>query len=214
VNVLLAGATGLVGREALELFLAHPATERVIAITRRPLARAPHPKLDVRIVEFELLHNHADLFQVSHVVCALGTTMRQAGDRQSFRRVDFYYPLSLAKLGLSGGARHYLLVSALGANAESRIFYNRVKGEIEQAVRQLGYPSLTILRPSLLLGERTEFRLGERVAQAFGRFVPPRFRPIPAREVAAGLVRAAAESRPGVRVIESADISSSVSAGP
>jgi uncharacterized protein YbjT (DUF2867 family) len=213
VKVLLAGATGLIGREALELFLGHPATERVIALTRRPLSRAPHPKLDVRIVDFERLHDTPELFKVSHIVCALGTTMRQAGDRQSFRRVDFDYPLSLAQLGLAGGARHYLLVSALGAHPQSRVFYNRVKGEIENAVRQLGYPSLTILRPSLLLGERTEFRLGERIAQAFGRLVPARFRPIPARDVAAALVRAAHENAPDVRVMESAEIREWVTGG-
>jgi uncharacterized protein YbjT (DUF2867 family) len=206
VRVLLAGATGLVGREALDLFLEHPSTERVIAISRRPLARPPHPKLDARIVEFELLNEQEDIFKVSHVVCALGTTMRQAGDRQSFRRVDYYYPLSLARLGLTGGARHFLLVSALGANPQSRIFYNRVKGEIEDALRKLSYGSLTILRPSLLMGERNEFRLAERVAQAFGRFVPSRFRPIAARDVAKGLVRAAHEDVPGVRVIESHEL--------
>jgi uncharacterized protein YbjT (DUF2867 family) len=93
------------------------------------------------------------------------------------------------------------------------VFYNRVKGEIENAVRQLGYPSLTILRPSLLLGERTEFRLGERIAQAFGRLVPARFRPIPARDVAAALVRAAHENAPGVRVMESAEIREWVTGG-
>jgi len=206
VNVLLAGATGLVGREALDIFLEHPSTERVIALTRRPLARLPHPKLEARIVEFELLQEQPELFKVSHVVCALGTTMRQAGDRQAFRRVDYDYPLSLARLGLEGSARHFLVVSALGADPRSRIFYNRVKGEIEAALRQLPYGSLTIVRPSLLLGAREEFRFGERVAQAVGRFIPGRFRPIAARDVAAGLVRAAQEDVPGVRVIESAEL--------
>lgn len=206
MKILLAGATGLIGRQALDLFLAHPATERVIALTRRPLSRPPHPKLDVRIVDFERLQDQPDLFRVSHVVCALGTTMRQAGDRQSFRRVDFDYALALAQHGRAGGAHHYLLVSALGANVASRVFYNRVKGEIETAVRGLGYPSVTILRPSLLLGDRDEFRLAERVAQTFGRLVPGRFRPIAASLVAAGLVRAAVENAPGVRVIESAEL--------
>ena len=214
VRILLAGATGLIGRQALDLFLEHPSTERVITISRRPLERPPHPKLDARIVEFELLNEQEELFKVSHIVCALGTTMRQAGDRQAFRRVDYYYPLSLARLGLEGGARHFLLVSSLGANPQSRIFYNRVKGEIEDAPRKLAYGSLTILRPSLLMGDRAEFRLGERVGQALARFVPGKFRPIAARDVAKGLVRAAHEDIPGVRVIESAELRDWAKADP
>jgi uncharacterized protein YbjT (DUF2867 family) len=206
VRILLAGATGLIGRQALDLFLEHPSTERVIAVSRRPLERPPHPKLDARIVEFELLHEEEDLFTVSHIVCALGTTMRQAGDRQAFRRVDYYYPLALARLGLAGGARHFLLVSSLGASTQSRIFYSRVKGEIEDALRKLAYGSLTILRPSVLMGDRAEFRLGERLAQTFARFVPGKYRPIAAHDVAKGLVRAAHEDVPGVRVIESAEL--------
>jgi uncharacterized protein YbjT (DUF2867 family) len=206
VNVLLAGATGLVGREALDLFLEDPATERVTAITRRPLRHPPHAKLQTRVVEFELLHEHHDLFRVSHIVCALGTTMRQAGTRHAFRRVDYYYPLTLARLGVAAGARHFLLVSALGADPRSRIFYYRVKGEIEAAVRALPFHSVTIVRPSLLDGEREEFRLGERVGLALGRFLPARYRPIAAHDVAAGLLRAAVEDAPGVRVIESPEL--------
>lgn len=206
MNVLLAGATGLVGREALELFLADPATERVVTVTRRPLPRPPHPKLEARVAEFELLHDQPDLFQVSHVVCALGTTMREAGSRSAFRRVDYYYPITLARLGIQGGARHFLLVSAIGARYGSRFFYNHVKGELEKDLRALPYQSITILRPSLLLGEREEFRLGERVAQALGRFFPERYRPVHARDVAQGLVRAAHQDAPGVRVIESLEL--------
>lgn len=201
------------GRATLELLLSDPGTERVVTVTRRPLPHPPHPRLDARVVEFELLHEQPDLFKVTHVMCALGTTMRQAGSRPAFRRVDYYYPLTLAKLGLQGGARHFLLVSAVGARYGSRFFYNHVKGEIEKDVRVLPYQSITILRPSLLLGDREEFRLGERVAQALGRFFPERYRPVHARDVAAGLVRAAHQDAPGVRVIESFELRALATAG-
>jgi uncharacterized protein YbjT (DUF2867 family) len=110
-------------------------------------------------------------------------------------------------MGLPQGARHFLLVSALGANARSRIFYNRVKGDVEDAIRALPYRSITIVRPSLLLGERGEFRLGESIGKLFATITPRRYRPVHARQVAAVLLRAAVEDRAGVRVIESREIS-------
>lgn len=206
MNVLLAGATGLVGRAALDLFLAEPTCERVVALTRRPLPGPSHPKLENRVVDFDHLHNLDNLPHATHVVCALGTTMRQAGSRDAFRRVDYDYALALAQLGLAGGAHHYLLVSSLGADSRSMVFYSRVKGEVEAAIRALPYRAVTILRPSLLVGPREEFRLGERIAQALGRVIPAKYAPIAARDVAAGLVRAAREDAPGARVIESAEL--------
>jgi len=111
-----------------------------------------------------------------------------------------------ARLALEGGARHFLLVSALGADPESRVFYSRVKGELERAVLALGYPGVTIVRPSLLLGDRQEFRLGEEIAKRFAWATPRTYRPVEARDVAATLVDAAREDRPGPRIIESAKI--------
>ena len=125
-----------------------------------------------------------------------------AGSQAAFRAVDYELPLRVARLARAQGATHFLLVSALGASAASRVFYNRVKGELEDALGALGFRSLTIARPSLLLGERAEFRLGERVAQPFGCLMPPRWKPVHARQVAAALVRAAREDLAGHRVIE------------
>ena len=206
MNILLAGATGLVGRAALELFLADASCQRLIAVTRRPLAHPPHPKLDARIADFDHLDNLQNLDRPTHVVCALGTTLRQAGSRAAFRHVDYDYPLALAHLGLAAGAHHFLLVSSLGANPGSVVFYSRVKGEIELAIRTLPYRSVSILRPSLLLGSRQQFRPGERIAQALAPLIPGKYRPIAARDVAAGLVRAAREDARGVRVIASAEL--------
>lgn len=207
-RVLLAGATGLVGRECLSRLTADPAVSGVVALVRRvPDAGAVHHrKLHFLQADFEQLGLHARQLAADQVICALGTTLRRAGSREAFRRVDFDYPLALARLARQQGAQHFLLVSALGADPGSRVFYSRVKGELEAALSALDYPSLTIVRPSLLLGDREEFRLGEQVAKRFAWAVPRRYAPVAASDVAAALVGAAREDRPGRQVIESADI--------
>ena len=210
-SVLLVGATGLVGRESLRLLLPDSAFERVVVIARRPLSPDVHsPKLETHVIDFDHLNEYDTLFAVDAIICALGTTIRQAGSRTRFRTVDFEYPLAFAKLGLTKGCRHFLAVSALGANPRSRVFYNRVKGEMEDALRALAYHRLTIVRPSLLLGPRSQLRLGEEVAKRVARWlcpmVPSSYRPVEARTVAATLVREAKQRAPGVRVVESGEI--------
>lgn len=209
--VLLLGATGLVGGELLRQLLADPGVARIVALVRRQVALpagtpAEHAaKFDARLVDFERLEAHGDAFAgVTQVFCALGTTIRQAGSQARFRRVDHDYPLAAARLGLERGATHYLLVSAVGADPSSRIFYNRVKGEVERAVGGLGYRSVTIVRPSLLLGERQGFRPGEELAKRLAWLIPRRWAPIHASAVAAAMIRAAHEDRSGTRIIESA----------
>ena len=205
MRALLVGATGLVGREMLKLLVDEPACTRIIVLARRPLP-SPPPKVEAHVVDFDHLEAAASLVDADAVFCALGTTMRQAGSQERFRRVDYGYALAVARLARERGARQFLLVSALGADARSRIFYNRVKGELEEAVLALGYPGVTIVRPSLLLGEREEFRLGERIFAHLGWLVPRRFKPVRAASVAAALVRSAVEGAPGVRIVESRDI--------
>ena len=206
--VALAGATGLVGGEALRQFLADPAFSRVIVIVRRPLDGpiASEPKLEQIVVDFDTLEKALPRLEADALVCALGTTIKVAGSRQAFRRVDHDYPLALARLGLAAGAKQFALVSALGASAKSPVFYNRVKGEVEDAVRALGYRGITIVRPSLLLGDRREFRLGEEIARRVGFLAPGKYKPVAARDVAHALVVAAREQQPGVRIIESDEI--------
>jgi len=207
-RVLLAGATGLVGRECLAQLTADPSVSGVLALVRSApdTGTVHHRKLHFLQVDFEQLGLHARQLAADQVICALGTTIKRAGSQEAFRHVDFDYPLALARLARQQGARHFLLVSALGADAASRVFYSRVKGELERALRALDYPSLTIVRPSLLLGNRGEFRLGEEVAKLFGWAAPRRYAPVRARDVASVLVDAAREDRPGQRIIESADI--------
>ncbi len=210
-SILLCGASGLVGSECLKLLLADPAFSRVVTIGRRPLApeiaaTANAAKLEHHVIDFDHLDRYADLLRVDQIICALGTTIKQAGSEERFRQVDFGYPLALAQLGAEQSATHFLLVSAIGANARSRLFYNRVKGELEQEVCALPYRSITIVRPSLLLGERAEFRVGEEIGKRFAFLFPSKYKPVPARTVAAAMVAAAREDQPGRRVLEPAQI--------
>ena len=210
ISAAVFGATGLVGSACLELLLTDPAFGRVIAATRRPMpADAPHGagrRPEERIVDFDELDRSAGLFSVDRVFCALGTTMRQAGSREAFRRVDHDLPIEIARLALAGGVSHLLLVSAVGAAADSRVFYNRVKGEVEAALLALPFRSTTIVRPSLLVGSRPRPRPGELAGRLLGVVVPGRYRPVRAADVARVLVDAARENRPGARIIESEEI--------
>lgn len=203
-RVALFGATGLVGGECLALLRRDPGFGAVEVFVRRATpATASAGAVHEHVVDFEELERHAPLLAVDAVICALGTTMRRAGSRGAFRRVDHDHPVRIAQLALERGASHFLLVSAVGADPGSRLFYNRVKGEVERDVRSLGFEAVTIVRPSLLLGERDEFRPGEFLGKALGWLVPGRYRPVRARAVASVLVRSAREDRGGVQVIES-----------
>ena len=209
-SLLIAGATGLVGRECLRLAGADPAFNRIVVLARRA-APGPQPaKVSWRIVDFanlpRLARAEPTLFTVDSVLCALGTTIRQAGSQAAFREVDHDYPVAIATAGAAAGARHFLLVSALGADPSSRLFYNRVKGETERDLLALPYPAITIVRPSLLLGDRAELRVGERIAQMFGWAMPGRFKPVHARTVAAALISAAKDPTPRRSIIESEEI--------
>lgn len=199
----MAGSTGLVGRAVVERLLRTPEVRAVHALVRRAWPDAPRGEgLVVRPFDFDRQDATPDALDVDAIVCALGTTMRAAGSRAAFRLVDHGYPVALAAAGRAAGARHFQLVSSAGADAHSRIFYSRVKGETEAAVRTAGYPSLTIARPSLLLGTRSERRLGESIGKALGVFWPPRWRPVHASQVAAALVDALLRRAPGVEVLE------------
>ena len=213
-RVLLAGATGLVGRALLHQLLADPMVGEVRALTRRALSRSEllgrggHPPGDERLqvceIDFERLDRHTELFEVDWVCCAMGTTLRKAGSRAAFRQVDFDYPFQMAQLARAHGARQLLLVSAMGADADSRVFYNRVKGELEEALAELDYESVCVAQPSLLAGERGEFRLAERLGLALGFLMPERFKPVQAAQVAAGLLAVARDERPGWHVLSNA----------
>ncbi len=207
-TLLIAGATGLVGSHALRLALADARVERVVAPTRRPLPA--HPKLLNPIEDFAHLPPLAPWWRVDGVVCTLGTTMAKAASKAAFEAVDYEMPLAVARLALRHGAQAFALNSALGANPDSRVFYSRVKGELEQSLRAMknpGYPSLTLVRPGLIGGERSEHRRGESLAIMATRLLSPvlprRYRLVPAERIAHHLVEAALAAVPGVTVLES-----------
>lgn len=208
-TALLLGATGLVGGHCLELLLGDPAYSKVSAIGRRRSAYE-HQKLEQHVVDFDKLQDYASVIRATDVFCCLGTTIKKAGSKENFRRADFTYQLETARLASQNGAEQLLLVSALGADARSSIFYNRVKGELEDAVSKLAFDGVNIFRPSLLLGERAEFRLGERVAELPMRYVSflmvgplAKYRPVHARDVAAAMIRIAKEHPTGINLFES-----------
>ncbi|OGW34677.1 MAG: hypothetical protein A2010_14610 [Nitrospirae bacterium GWD2_57_9] len=202
-SALAAGATGLVGREIVQLLARDDQISEVRVLIRSPLPEKERsPRIRELISGFERLEQHPDWFKVDLVFSALGTTISKAGSQAAFRRVDFDYPLAIAKAARAAGARHFLFVSALGADARSLFFYNRVKGELEDAILALGFPSVTIARPSLLLGERSERRFGEELAKKFSWLLPSPWAGIPAVQVAAALVKSAREDMPGVHILE------------
>ena len=160
MTVLLMGATGLIGRHCLEHLLASPRIDRVIAPTRRTINNR-NQKLRNILIDFDNLDEHEELFHVDAIICCLGTTIKQAGSRSAFRKVDFQYALETAQLGRSKKAKAFYLVTAVGADAKSPFFYSRVKGELEVKLRQLEYDSLSIYQPSLLIGDREDKRRSE-----------------------------------------------------
>lgn len=207
LTALIAGATGLVGGEVLARLLEDARYRSVTALTRRPLAvHAGSPKLHTQLVDFERIEATGIGPGVQHVYCALGTTMRKAGSREAFRRVDHDYPLRLARLSRAAGATHFSVVSAVGADRHSTFYYSRVKGELEDALLAMDWPSLAIVRPSLIEGNRAESRPLERLSGHLLRFAPAAWRPVAAADIAAAMVATALESPAGVTIVESRDI--------
>jgi len=209
-TALLAGATGLVGRALLSMLLAGEQYRSVHVLLRRaPPDIKADAKLKVHQVDFAQLP--AQLPTVEDVFIALGTTIKVAGSEAVFRQVDFDFVVNTARAARGAGATRLAVVSALGANPKSRVFYNRVKGEMQAAIAQLGYESVVIAQPSLLLGDRAALgqppRPGEvwatRVLGPLGWMLPMGVRPIPARAVACALLAAVLEARPGVVVLKS-----------
>lgn len=202
-HALLVGATGLVGQYVLLQLLADRHWSRVTALTRRPLAQR-HPKLVNHVIDFEHLADQRELIQADDLFCCLGTTIKAAGSRAAFEHVDFDYVQILATLAEQAGIPQFLLVSAVGANARSKVFYNHVKGEIEDAVCAMRLRTIHVVRPGLLLGPRREARAGEDLAK---KILPPlnplllgplrRYRAVPARVVAQTLLRLARADQPG-----------------
>ena len=208
-TALIAGASGLIGKSLLDRLLATGRYNKVVAVSRRDLAFR-HPKFSYIIADFSDPAKALRSLKPDDVYCCLGTTMAIAGSKEKFYEVDFQYPVALANATLALGANQYLLVSALGSNKSSAIYYNRVKGDVEEAILSVGFRSVHIFRPSLLLGERQVKRPGEGFAKVlykiFGFAIPGKYKAIPADKVAKAMLAAAAKEEPGIFIHESREI--------
>jgi uncharacterized protein YbjT (DUF2867 family) len=213
-SALIAGASGLVGRHCLNVLLEEPYYRQVVALVRRPLPLA-HPRLVQGEIDFDRLEAAADLIRGDDVFCCLGTTIKNAGSQEAFRKVDAFYPLQLATIAVQQGASQFLIISALGANPRSKIFYNRVKGDVEEALSAIQLRSLHIFRPSMLLGKRTEQRPGEIVGTALMKAISfalrgpwQKYQAIDALDVAKAMVKVASMDLSGKHTFESDQIRS------
>jgi len=217
-SIMVVGASGLVGGEVLRQALMDDRVGLIVAPVRRELGRlaeAPNAqhKLETPRVDFEHLADadSAAWWQVDAVICTLGTTRKAAGTKAAFRRVDHDYPLAVADIARRHGATTYVLNSAMGADASSRWFYNRVKGDLEAALAECGFTSLTLVRPGLIGGKREQSRPLEAAAGAvlgaLGPILPRRLRVCPAPRIAQALLMAALDAAPGQHLVSAEQLS-------
>ena len=209
-TALLIGATGLVGKQVLQNLLNSEDYGEVKILTRRDTG-IRHQKLNEIFFNFD--NPDASLVKADDIYCCLGTTIKKAGSEESFKKVDFLYPLQIGRLGKLNGSTKYLLVSSMGADAKSMIFYNRVKGEIERELTDLHFETLHILRPSLLLGDRGETRMGEKIGEVLSKILNPvmigplkKYAAIESSKVANGMVKLAQLPNKGTFIHDSAEL--------
>lgn len=220
---LIVGASGLVGEHLLTLLLASPRYSKVIVMVRQPL-KFKHDKLEQWTVDFENLSQHLcnddpivnksqsnndcnEFTKIDHIYCTLGTTIKKAGSKQAFYRVDYDYPLAIAQHFHLHGASLFAIVSAIGANKSAKVFYNHVKGKIEASLTTIGYQHLGIFRPSMLTGKRNEYRLAEHIGSvfmnAFAFIIPKKYQVIEATKVANAMIAFADSPPQGTSIIQS-----------
>ena len=206
-SVTLLGATGLIGQHLLKLLLDDGDVRSLICVSRRPLD-IQHDKLTTIITPLDQLQTQPEAFQCDQLICCLGSTIKTAGSKGAFRQVDYDFVISAAQLAKQQGAHYMQVVSAVGADSHSPFFYNKVKGEMENALQALGFTGLHIIRPSLLLGERSERRLAEDLSKPFTRALSPllighlkRYQPIQGIDVARKMLSISKQPLQGVNII-------------
>lgn len=196
-TAILSGATGLIGKQLMYKLLESEIYQKIIILVRNELP-IKHPKLFQLLVDFDKLDQFKDQISGQDFFCCLGTTMKKAGNKESFYKVDFTYCYELGKIAAQLNAQSFNIVSAIGADPDSSIFYSSVKGKLEEAITNLNIIHLNIFHPSILLGDRTEFRFGERIGIAISQIISPllfaglrKYRPIHAAQVANSMLKAA-----------------------
>lgn len=203
-TALVIGATGLIGDILTHKLVDSPFYEKVKVLVRKSL-NWQHPRLQEVLFDFD--HPNSLVTQADDIFCCLGTTIKKAGSKEAFQKVDYQYPLDIARLSLASGARQFSIVTAMGANSTSAFFYNRVKGDVERDLSALHYPTLLIFRPSLLLGNRSEKRLGERMATGvmtlLNPLIPARYKGVDAARVANAMLTTAQQGLTGKHIYES-----------
>jgi len=208
-TALLLGASGLTGQHLLELLLNDPLYDQITVYVRRPVPIS-HPKLIQQIVDYDQLNTSVD---ATDVFCCLGTTIKKAGSQEAFKQVDLVYPKKIAALQLAAGSQKFLVISAVGADEHSSIFYSRTKGQLEKALIGLGYPCLCIFRPSFIMGDRAERRVGEKIGIFIAKLISPilirqlkKYKPVSAFALATSMQHAAHYFENGVHRISSDEI--------
>lgn len=213
-TALIAGTTGLTGTALVTLLLSDTRYDKIIVLVRKS-SPVTNPKITEMVVDFEKLASYVEAIdKVDDIFCCLGTTMKKAGSKAAFKKVDYEYPLRLAQLGEKIGINHFLMISAMGANVNSSVFYNKVKGETERDISLLKIPAITFFRPSLLLGDRKENRPGEKVGIAIAKFLSfsmvgplKNYKAIEVSDIARAMIKEANDgNRKGVKIVLSGEM--------
>lgn len=213
-TAIIIGSTGLTGSHLLKTLLSSDVYDKVISFVRRQ-TKISHPKLTQHVVDFDNIESYQDYVEGNDMFCCLGTTIKQAGSQEAFEKVDLAYPVEFAKTGAKNGVKQFSIVSSIGANPESSNFYLRTKGKCEEQLRKLPFQSISIFRPSLLIGNRKEFRLGEKLGEyamkIFSVFMVGKlrkYRPVKSKTVAGAMFNIAQQNTVGYHVYESDEIAS------
>ena len=208
-TALIIGSTGLIGSQLLNLLLDSDDYLKVITFVKRDTG-IKHPKLTQHIIDFDKPETYKNLVVGDDFFCTIGTTIKKAGSKENFRKVDFGYPKQFAAFALLNKVEQFLIISSLGANANSGNFYLKTKGEIQDFLKDCNFESVAVLQPSLLLGNRTEFRLGEKVGAFFMKTLSllfvgnlKKYKPIESKTVAKALLKIAQTNNEGFKIYES-----------
>lgn len=208
-TAIVAGASGLVGKELVQKLI-NSDQYRLIYVLSRKKSGLVNDKIRELVIDFENIGQLKFDEPIDDVFCSLGTTMKQAGSRDNFKKVDYEYIVALANLAKQSGASKFVVISAMGANSKSAVFYNKIKGMTEDALKDIGFNQLIILRPSLLLGERTEKRFAEGLSgifmKAFNFLIPDNYKAIQAEKVAESMLKMALKSEEKVLIVESGEM--------
>ena len=208
-TAIVAGASGLIGKELIQKLISSDQYRRIYVLSRKKSGLV-NEKIEELVIDFEKINQLKFDEPVDDVFCTLGTTMKQAGSRDNFKKVDFEYVIALANMGKLAGASKFLVISAMGADSKSAVFYNKVKGMTEETLIKTGFKQLVIFRPSLLLGKRTEARFAERLSgvfmKTFNFIIPNNYKAIEAEKVAGSMLKMAINSTEAVLIVRSGEM--------